>query len=110
MMVRAMTDIGISWSGEDWQNYCRRLLGLRYGVGYQSVPDRDRGDFGIDGFTSNGELFQYYAAQDPRNHNDLYTKQRNKITADLRTLESNLARVIQLTAPADIRCWVLLVP
>ena len=105
-----MTDIGDTWSGEDWQNYCRQLLNLRYGLNFQSVPDRDQGDFGIDGFTSGGDVFQFYAAQDPRSLDDLYKKQRNKMTADLSTLESNLENVRELTAPASIRCWVLLVP
>ena len=105
-----MSDVGYRWSGDDWENYCRQLLSLRYGVDYQPVPDRDRGDFGIDGFTSGGELFQCYAAQDPRNLGDLHKKQSNKITTDLKKLEKNIEEVKTLTAPAMIKCWVLLVP
>lgn len=105
-----MSDIGDGWSGDDWENYCRQLLSLRYGVGYQPVPDSERGDFGIDGFTSGGELFQCYAAQEPRSTDDLHKKQRNKMTADLKKLEKNIEEVKKLTAPATIKCWVLLVP
>ena len=105
-----MSDIGDIWTGPDWEKYCRRLLALRYGVGYQPVPDRDRGDFGIDGFTSGGEVFQCYAAQDPRSLDELHKKQRSKITTDLKKLEKNIGAVRALTAPANIKCWVLLVP
>ena len=105
-----MSGVGDTWSGEDWQRYCRQLLGLRFGVSFQPVPDRDRGDFGIDGFTSNGEVFQFYAAQDPLSPADLYSKQRAKITADLNKLEENLAKVLELTDIARVGCWVLLVP
>lgn len=98
------------WSGEDWQGYCRQLLAQRYGTSYQPVPDRDRGDFGIDGFTSDGEVFQCYAAQDPLNDADLRKKQRVKITEDLKKLEKNIGIVSQLTAPAQVSRWTLLVP
>jgi len=99
-----------SWSGDDWQNYCRRLLILRYGVSYQAVPDRDQGDFGIEGYTDGGIVFQCYAAQDPMSADDLYKKQRDKITGDLGKFERNLREVRALTAPASVRYWVLLVP
>ena len=101
---------GSEWSGDDWEGYCRQLLNLRYDVAYQPVPDRDRGDFGIEGFTNDGELFQCYAAQDPQSPRDLYKKQRDKMTADLNKMERNFNEIRQLTSPAKIKCWVLLVP
>ena len=102
--------VGDQWSGEDWETYCRQLLAQRYGTSYQPVPDRDRGDLGIDGFTSDGEVFQCYAAQDPLDDADLRKKQRVKITEDLKKLENNIQAVSQLTAPAKINRWTLLVP
>ena len=104
------TTAGDQWSGDDWESYCRQLLTQRYGTSYQPVPDRDRGDFGIDGFTSDGEVFQCYAAQDPLGDADLRKKQRVKITEDLKKLENNIEVVSQLTAPAKINRWTLLVP
>ena len=98
------------WIGPTWERYCRQLLNLRYNESYQPVPDRDRGDFGIDGFTSQGALFQCYAAEDPESIDDLYRKQRDKITTDLGKLEKNIDKIGELTAPSDIKCWVLLVP
>ena len=99
------TTAGDQWSGDDWESYCRQLLTQRYGTSYQPVPDRDRGDFGIDGFTSDGEVFQCYAAQDPLGDADLRKKQRVKITEDLKKLENNIEVVSQLTAPAKINRW-----
>ncbi len=98
------------WSGDEWQQYCSQLLALRHGESYQRVPDRDRGDFGIEGFTSDGLLYQCYAAQDPLSPGDLYSKQRDKMTADLKKLQDNDATIARLTRPCKIRIWVLLVP
>ena len=105
-----MIAVGDTWSGDDWQLYCHQLLGLRYGPSYQRVPDRDRGDLGIEGFTSDGTVFQCYAAQNPRTLEELHTKQRDKMTADLNKLEKNCNTICALTAPANIRFWVFLVP
>jgi len=105
-----MSALESHWSGDDWQNYCRQLLTIRYGVAYQPVPDRDRGDLGIEGFTSHGEVFQCYAAQDPYNNEDLYRKQRRKITQDIGKLVENIEHLKKLTGLSQLRCWVLLVP
>ena len=105
-----MTALEDHWSGDDWQNYCRQLLTIRYGVAFQPVPDRDRGDLGIEGFTSSGEVFQCYAAQNPYNNEELYKKQRRKITQDLGKLVDNIENLKKLTGLSEIKCWVLLVP
>ncbi|MDR0604437.1 MAG: hypothetical protein LBG80_09075, partial [Bacteroidales bacterium] len=39
-------------SGDEWQDLGNALIGLKYGpANYQRVPDNDRGDAGIEGFT-----------------------------------------------------------
>lgn len=102
--------MSVSWSGDDWQQYCRELLAVRHGSDYQAVPDTVRGDWGIEGFTSSGLAYQCYAPEEPLTTKGLYEKHRNKITADIAKLRENAAEVSQLMAPSLIACWSLLVP
>lgn len=98
------------WSGDDWEEYAKQLLVIRYGVGFQPVFDRDRGDWGIEGYVSaDAVVVQCYAAQEPRNASDLYEKQRDKMTADLGKLVENRAAVSKALG-CRIKMWVLLVP
>lgn len=99
-----------SWSGDEWQRYCRELLAARHGAHYQPVPDTVAGDWGIEGYTSSGTVYQCYAPEEPLTTGQLYEKHRDKMTADLRKLRKNLAEIAVLVAPAEIECWVLLVP
>jgi hypothetical protein len=99
------------WSGEEWQVYCQGLLSLRHGEGFQRVPDKDQGDWGIEGYlASKGIVYQCYAADDVHSFDDLYSKQRDKITADLSKLVKNLPQLSALMPDGVIKQWVFLVP
>ena len=53
-----------SWDGGEWQAYCRTLLAMKYGENVQFVPDRDRGDGGLEAYRlDDGVAYQCYAAQ-----------------------------------------------
>lgn len=99
-----------SWSGEEWQNYCRELLAARHGADYQPVPDTVWGDWGIEGYTSSGIVYQCYAPDEPLTNSQLYEKQRDKMTVDLGKLRTNVEKIAAVVAPSEIRCWVLLAP
>ncbi len=99
-----------SWTGGEWQGYCRELLAARHGAHYQPVPDSVAGDWGIEGFTSSGTVYQCYAPEEPLTSKQLYAKHRSKVTADLGKLRKNVDNVSQLVSPAELDCWVLLVP
>lgn len=80
--------------GKDWQEHCLRLLELRYGAGLQRVPDARLGDRGIEAFTrSDGQLYQCYAAEEPVEADELYERQRNKLTRELAKLISNIVEI-----------------
>lgn len=100
----------MSWVPEQWENYCKRLFAARHGVSYQSVPDMVRGDWGIEGYTSDGTLYQCYAPEDSRSSQDLYEKQRSKITTDLAKLVANSEAIALLVQPCEVCIWVLVVP
>lgn len=100
----------MQWGGEEWQTYCGELFAVRHGEHYQPVPDTVRGDWGIEGFNSEGTLYQCYAPEEPLTSKDLHEKLRDKVTADLSKLRTNLTTIRSLVDPSPIRCWVLVVP
>lgn len=99
-----------AWSGEEWQIYCQELFAQRHGAEYQAVPDTVRGDWGIEGFTSDGTTYQCYAPEEPLTSAQLYEKHRDKLTADLSKLCTNAREIAALIEPNKVRCWVLVVP
>ena len=100
------------WSPDDWEEYVNDLLRLRYGpTDYQRVPATDRGDCGIEGFSiSDRAAYQSYAAQEYATNNQLYEKQRAKMTADIGKFIRNRAKLQGLFGDVRIRRWVLAVP
>jgi hypothetical protein len=42
------------WEGREWQDYCTQLLYLHHDARYQPIPDQDRGDGGLEGFSTDG--------------------------------------------------------
>ena len=98
------------WSGDDWEAYAKQLLIIRYGVRFQPVFDRDRGDWGIEGYvTDEAAVFQCYAAEDARDAGDLYEKQRDKMTTDLKKLIDNRVPIVAAMG-CTVKLWVMLVP
>src|SRR2546430_2916401 len=77
---------GETWnrSPEEWQELVVQLLYLRYPIGqFQPIPDRDRGDCGLEGFSRDGVGYQCYAVEEPVTTAELSKKQKKKITNDL---------------------------
>jgi hypothetical protein len=99
------------WDGGPWQDYCLSLLRVRHADhGLQVVPDRDRGDLGIEAFTHEGAVFQCYAAQEPLDVESRYAKQRDKLTEDIGKLREHDAGLAKLLGTVRIARYVFLVP
>jgi hypothetical protein len=104
---------GQEWrdSPEEWQERIILFLKQRYGAtGFQEIPDRDRGDYGLEGFERNGSAYQCYAAEEPLSTKELYDKQRNKITKDINKFKNNQADLVKIFGPTKISHWILVVP
>ena len=101
------TNLG-QMDGNAWEGYCQKLLRLRY-EDYQEVPARFGGDYGIEGFTRSGLVFQCYCPDDDPSGRDLYEKQRGKITSDIKKLVKNASAILALGA-GTIREWHFLTP
>lgn len=94
--------------GNMWEDYCQKLLRLRYDD-YQEVPAQFGGDYGIEGFTRSGTVFQCYCPDDDPSGRDLYEKQRDKITKDIKKFVKNVIEISALGA-GTIKEWHFLTP
>lgn len=99
-------------SGDEWQNWANRVLCVHYGpLEYQQIPDNDRGDAGLEGFTrTDGHAYQAYGCEEPISTADRYERQRNKMTADLGKFILNRAALQRILGTVRITRWALFVP
>jgi len=99
-------------SGGEWQEWANQLLACHYGPGnYQTIPDKDRGDAGLEGFCpGHGHAYQAYGCEEPLSVQERYEKQRDKLTEDVRKFIDNAAILTKLLRHVKIKRWILLVP
>jgi hypothetical protein len=99
-------------SGSDWQNWANQLLVRHYGpMEYQQVPDKHKGDAGLEGFTiTKGHAFQAYGPEEPLSTQDRYVKQRDKMTADVAKFIKNAQVLSAIFGRVRITRWTLFVP
>jgi len=77
---------------------------------YQHVPDTVGGDCGVEGFALDGTAYQCYAAQDWVTADDLLTRQKNKMTADIGKFVFNESELAGLFGATKISRWNFVVP
>lgn len=98
-------------SGDEWQEWADKLLQRYYGPGkYQKVPDKDRGDAGIEGFSLDGTVYQAYGPEEPLSGRERCEKQCNKITRDIKKFVDNQSKLADILGDIKISRWVLFVP
>lgn len=106
-----LMDISPRLSGDEWQAWVDKLLQRHYGPsGYQKVPDHDRGDAGIEGFTLGGIAYQAYGPVEPLTTAERYEKHRTKMTTDINKFIKNAVLLSSIFGNIKICRWVLLVP
>ncbi|MFB6690597.1 hypothetical protein ACFCX3_08725 [Streptomyces virginiae] len=99
------------YSGDEWEQYCLLLARRHYGADQvQEVPARHGGDLGIEAFTFCGRAFQCYAPVEPLSTNERYEKQRDKLSTDLRKLETKQKELGSLLGNVRIDQYIFLVP
>lgn len=87
------------------------LLNQRYMPGeYQPVPDNDRGDAGIEGFSHTGCAYQMYAPEGELTTSQRHIKIRDKMTQDVGKFINNRDTLSRIFGTTKIRRWILLVP
>lgn len=100
------------WDGGEWQEHCCRLLGAKYGENVQFIPDRVRGDGGLEAYRLDcGTVYQCYAPQDAFTAQAQTDAQKNKIQTDIRKLVAKSDETVALLGNGYlVTRWVLLTP
>lgn len=96
--------------GHEWEKLCMRCLHDKFrDEKFTPVPARTRGDWGIEGFTMNGILFQCYNPDYENNSSAVvYQNQKDKIKNDLKKIEKNQNELSQLLLNNKVKEWVFL--
>lgn len=102
----------IHLQGNDWQDWANQLLTAHYGpTEYSRVPDKQKGDAGVEGFTlTEGHVYQAYGCEEPISVKERFEKQRDKMTRDLKKFVYNQVLLEKLFGETKIKKWVLFVP
>ncbi len=107
-MVKAIQQ----WNPDDWESFSQSLLQSRHGIlNVHRIPATHQGDFGIDFYcTSDGVIYQCYAAEEPLDIGVRATRQKTKITTDLQKIVKSALEVSKLFLGEPVKKWILLVP
>ncbi|ODN41092.1 hypothetical protein [Piscirickettsia litoralis] len=99
------------WTPKEWESHVNDLLRERYTPAYYiPIPDQDRGDGGIEGFSMDGYVYQMYCPDGPVEMSKLYTKQRSKMSQDIKKFITNKEKMINFFGDLKIKRWILIVP
>lgn len=100
-----------AFNGTSWEALCQQVFKKKYGCdGYQQIP-ASPGDFGLEGFTlKTGYGFQCYCPDKQYPHQELYEKQRDKITRDIGKLKTNQADFAKILGTTKLEYWVFVTP
>lgn len=98
------------YDGDSWEAVMQICFRLKYeGEHYQSIP-ASPGDFGIEGFTKTGKVFQCYCPENNLSSKDLYEKQRDKITTDVGKLDLYKKKLSNFFNGVLIKEWIFVTP
>lgn len=96
--------------GDKWEEICDKCYRMRYqDQGFTKVPPKYLGDSGIEGFTATGIVYQCYYPEKEYSDDDLYDKQRDKLTKDIGKLMKNEEGLKKLGV-GIIKEWHFVIP
>ena len=99
-----------NFDGKSWEDMFQIILKRKYMiVNYQRVK-ASPGDFGIEGFTKDGQTFQCYCPDMLTDDKTLYEKQRDKITKDINKLKTNSKEIKEIFGGVKLQKWILITP
>lgn len=99
------------FDGNSWERLCQQVFKKKFVTdGYQHIPATP-GDFGLEGFTTTtGHGFQCYCPNLPCVDKKLYESQRDKITTDLKKLQTYEQDLKKLLGTTKLRRWYFVTP
>ena len=99
------------WDGKEWEAFALRLVQVRHGAqNVQVVPDKVRGDAGIEFLTTDGCCYQCYAPEESADTAKAASAMKSKATRDLGKLRKNAPTIKGLLGERKIARWILLCP
>jgi hypothetical protein len=102
------TDYG-SFDGTSWERLCQLAFKQKFGTTYQHMP-KSPGDFGLEGWTTDGLGFQCYCPEKHYTQSELYDAIRDKITEDVGKLKLYAAEIAERLGSTKIQKWLLVTP
>jgi len=98
------------YDGDSWEALMQICLRIKYELEhYQQLP-ASPGDYGIEGFTQTGKVFQCYCPDSDYTSEELYEKQRDKVTKDLNKLRTYEMQLQGYLKETKIKQWIFLIP
>ncbi|CUB01610.1 hypothetical protein [Comamonas thiooxydans] len=99
------------FDGNSWERLCQLVFKRKFSDdGYIHIPATP-GDYGLEGFTkTTGCGFQCYCPDRVYPTKDLHEKQRDKVTTDLKKLQSNETDLLKILGTTKLRRWHLVTP
>ncbi len=100
------------FDGNSWEELMQRCWKDKFECElYQRMPATVQGDSGIEGFALNtGKVFQSYCPEKQYDASELYEKQRDKITTDLKKLIKNKKELQDVLGDQLITEWHFVTP
>lgn len=93
-----------------WEDICDTCYRIRYqNDHYRKIPANYCGDAGIEGFTRSGITYQCYFPDKSYSDNEYYNHIRNKATADIEKLKTNIERLKNFGV-TNITEWHFVIP
>ncbi|MEO4005275.1 hypothetical protein [Flavobacterium sp. CAU 1735] len=99
-----------TFDGDKWESISQICFKQNFREeGYQEVKATP-GDYGIEGFTRTGKIFQCYCPDESYSSAELYAKQRDKITKDLTKLKTFEKQLKGFLGDTKINKWYFVTP
>lgn len=100
-----------TFDGDSWEYLCQLVFKLKYKDRQYQEMVASPGDFGIEGFTKlDGIAFQCYCPDNHYTQQELYIKQRDKITIDLGKLKKYESEIQRRLGGTTLKEWVFVTP
>lgn len=97
--------------GTSWENFCEKMLRKHFTWKcFFTVPHEDRGDHGIEFYTSCGTIFQCYYPDPLYSMREYKSKVQKKINDDLKKLKKYEKGISDMLNGIKIKTWVLVIP
>lgn len=103
------TEFG-TFDGNKWESVSQLCFKNNFREeSYQEIKATP-GDYGIEGFTRSGKVFQCYCPNEYYSTQELYEKHRDKITKDLKKLKTYEEQLKKTLGSTKIKKWYFVTP